>query len=169
MARTTLQVTKRKEVISIDGPDGEPLYEWEVATDDASLQRMLNRVQNAFERARDLGEQAATAQTPEEVRAANEATVKLQKRAVSAIIGEQGYRDLLEYIGDGEPVDPYEHIIAIGDVFGALCVWLYERCTAKQLRDAGVYFDAVKKGAGAQWTPDNRAARRAKGKKKGRK
>lgn len=169
MARTTLQVNKRRETIGIEGADGEPLYEWTVSTDDDSLQKMLNRVQNAFLRAQDLEEKASSAKTPEEAREANEATVKLQRRAISAIIGEEGYNDILEYIGDGEPVDPYDHIITIGDVFGALCVWLYERCTAKQLREAGVYFERENERTGGQWMPDNRATRRAKGKKKGRK
>ena len=139
MERTTLQVARKQEAICIAGPDGEPLYEWLVSTDDASLQRMLNKVGNSFDRARDLAAKAEGAATPEEAREANEETVKLQKRVISAIVGEQGYQDILEYIGDGEPVDPYDYIIVIGDVFGALCVWLYERCTSKQLRDAGVY------------------------------
>lgn len=171
MARTNLQINKRQETIGIEGPNGEPLYEWVVDTDDESLQKMLNRVQNAFLRAPDLEEKARNAETPEEVREANEATVKLQRRGISAIIGEDGYNDILEYIGDGEPVDPYDHIITIGDVFGTLCVWLYERCTSKQLREAGMFLQAEQRRTGGQWVPNNRANRRkpGKGKKKGRK
>ena len=166
MARTRLQINKKQEIIGIEDEHGEPLYEWVVNTDDDSLQKMLNRVNNAFLRAPDLQEKAANATTPEEAREANEATVKLQRRGISAIIGEAGYNDILEYIGDGVPVDPYDHIITIGDVFGSLCVWLYERCTAKQLREAGLYFEAEKKRNGNHWAPDNRAARRKTGKKK---
>lgn len=170
MARTTLQVNKKQETIGIEDADGEVLYEWTVNTDDDSLQKMLNRVQNAFLRAPDLEEKAANAKTPEEAREANEATVKLQRRAISAIIGEQGYNDILEYIGDGEPVDPYDHIITIGDVFGSLCMWLYERCTSKQLREAGLFMQAEQRRTGGVWVPKNRSNRRksGKGKKKGR-
>ena len=171
MARTNLQVNKKQEIIGIEDANGEPLYEWAVNTDDDSLQKMLNRVQNAFLRAPDLEEKARNAKTPEEAREANEATVKLQKRGISAIIGERGYNDILEYIGDGEPVDPYDHIITIGDVFGTLCVWLYERCTAKQLREAGLYVQAEQRRTGGAWAPKNRAGgkKAGKGKKKGRK
>lgn len=170
MARTTLQINKRQEIIGIEDENGEPLYEWVVDTDDDSIQRMLNRVQNAFLRAPDLEEKARNAKTEEEAREANEATVKLQRRGISAIIGEQGYNDILEYIGDGEPVDPYDHIITIGDVFGTLCVWLYERCTSKQLREAGLYMQAEQRRTGGNWAPNNRNTRRksGKGKKKGR-
>lgn len=136
-----LKINRKIEKIAVRDDDGTVIYEWSVPTDDASLQRMLNLVANAFERAKDLDEQISAATTPEDERKAVESTAKLQRRAISAIVGEQGYADILEYIGDGEPVDPCEHIVSVGDVFGALCMWLYERCSSRQLREAGAFFE----------------------------
>ena len=161
---TTLKINRQHETIKVDDEDGSALYEWKVPTDDDSLNRTLNMVGNAMIRAKDLSDEQAKATTPEEAKEATDSLVKLQKRVISAIIGADGYQDVLCYIGDGEPCDPAKNIVNIGDVFGALCVWLYEHCTSKQLRDAGIYFDGEKKNA--QWRPDNRASRRAKPKKR---
>ncbi len=157
-----LQFNRSVEYINIPDDDGETLYEWGVKTDDESLQTMLVRVGNAFERAKQLSDAADAATTPEELEAANAEIVKLQKRVISAIIGPDGYEDILEYIGDGEKVDPSKHIRTIGDVFGSLCVWLYERCTSKQLREAGIYFEGEQRRMGGKWAPNNRKARRSK-------
>jgi len=159
---TTLQVNRKSERINIRDDDGRVAYEWEVATDDESLQTMLVRVGNAFERAKELADASDAATTPEELEQTTKEIVKLQKRVISAIIGPQGYQDILEYIGDGEAVDPARYIRNVGDVFGSLCVWLYQRCTSKQLREAGVYFEGEQRRTNGQWTPDNRKARRAK-------
>lgn len=160
---TILKINRQQETIKVED-GGETLYEWTVQTDDDNLNRTLNMVGNAMIRAQEMTEMQSAAKTPEEIEKANGDLVKLQKRVISAIIGADGYQDVLCYIGDGEPCDPAKNIVNIGDVFGALCVWLYEHCTSKQLRDAGIYFDGEKKNA--QWRPDNRAARRAKGKKR---
>lgn len=158
---TTLKINRQVETIDVRADDGSALYEWNVRTDDASMQRMISMVGNALDRAHSLTDKAEKADTDEARSEANADIARLQKRVISAIIGSDGYNDVLEYIGGGEPCDPMENIVNIGDVFGALCVWLYERCTAKQLREAGVYFERQRKSE-----PPNRAARRAKGKKK---
>lgn len=40
---------------------------------------------------------------------------------------------------DGEQVDPAENIVNVGEVLAGLVTWLYEHCTSKQLREAGMY------------------------------
>lgn len=156
---TTLRINRQTEIIKVED-DGEALYEWEVPTDDASVERMLGLVGSAIQSAATLTSAQDGAKTEEERDKATADLVKLQKRVISAIIGPDGYTDVLTYIGDGKPCDPKKNIVNIGDVFGALCVWLYERCTAKQLREAGVYFERER-----TIKQPNRATRR-QGKKK---
>lgn len=162
---TTLKINRQVETIKVNDEDGSELYAWKVSTDDDSLQRTLNMVGNAMDRFAAIQKKIDRAQEDAEAAAeAKAAMVRLLKRTVSAIIGNQGWNDVLTYIGDGKPCDPEKNIANIGEVFAALTTWLYEHCTSKQLRDAGIYFDGEKKNT--QWRPDNRANRRAKGKKR---
>lgn len=164
---TTLKINRQVETIKVDNPDGSTAYEWRIATDDKNLVKMLHMVGNAMDRFATLQRKIDDEKLSAEERAeAENAMVKLMKRIVSAIIGEQGWADVLEYIGDGVPCDPAKNIINIGEVFAALVTWLYEHCTSKQLREAGVYFQAEQRRTGGKWAPDNSAARRSKGKRK---
>lgn len=162
---TVLDINRKHEKIRVE-EGGRTVLEWRIATDDKSIEDMIAKIGNAVDRAHILVEKEAEAETDEERREANDMIVRLQKRVITAIIGADGYRDVLTYIGDGEPCDPSENIRNIGEVFAALCVWLYERCTSKQLREMGVYFQREDDRMGGKWVPDNRASRRAKGKKR---
>ena len=146
MATQTIKINRAVERITVRDEEGEPLYTWKVRTDDASMERMTHM---------DAGG------TEEERKQAADAMVRLFKRNTCAIIGEQGWADVLEYIGDGEEIDPADYISDLGEVFAALCSWLWEHCSNKQLREAGVFFQGQKK-----FVPNNRKARRSK--KKGK-
>lgn len=148
---STIKINREVEHITVKDDDGEVMFDWAVKTDDKSLEQMLHLVGNAMDRAGEYSQKAAEAETPEDIAELNEMSVRLFRRTISAIIGPEGYQDVLTYIGDGEPCDPANNIANIGEVFASLCTWLYSRCTSKQLREAGVYFEA-----------ESRKARRAK-------
>lgn len=138
---TTIKINREVEHITVKDDDGEVLYDWTVKTDDRSLEQTLHLVGNAMDRASEFAKKADAAETEEEVAELNEIMVRLFKRTISAIIGPKGYQDVLTYIGDGQPCDPANNISNIGEVFASLCTWLYSKCTNKQLREAGVYFE----------------------------
>ena len=164
---TTLKINRQTETIKVDNPDGTTACEWKIATDDASMEKRLRMVGDAMDRFAAI--QAKIDKAGEDAEAAKEAKAamaRLMKRTVSAIIGADGWNDVLAYIGDGEPCDPEKNIANIGEVFAALVTWLYEHCTSKQLREVGVLFEREQKRTGGKWAPDNRASRRAKPKKR---
>lgn len=131
---TTINVNRQIETIRIE-ENGNTLYSWEVATDDESVIAMLAEITGALDRAQALVHMAGGADEAE-AQAAKKSLVLLQKRAISAVIGEQGYHDVLCHIGNGTPCDPAENIRNIGDVFAELCMWVYERCTPRILGEA---------------------------------
>lgn len=156
-----IRINRAAETIEVRDEDGEVACSWTVKTDDASLERTLRMVGNAMDRFGALSAEAAQAETDEERQKATDTMVRLFKRTITAIIGEQGWHDVLAYIGDGEECDPAENITNLGEVFAALVTWLWNHCSSKQLREAGVYFAAEKAKL-----PQNRKQRRAK--KKGK-
>ena len=160
MATQTIKINRAVERITVRDEEGEPLYTWKVRTDDRSMERMTHMVGDAMERFHALSDELDAGGTEEERKQTAGAMVRLFKRNTCAIIGEQGWEDVLEYIGDGEEIDPADYISDLGEVFAALCSWLWDHCSNKQLREAGVFFQGQKK-----FVPNNRAARR-KGKKK---
>lgn len=131
-----LKVNKRIEVIEVKDDGGAVALRWEVPTDDASMQRMTNLLANAISRAAQLSSDIENADGEEAEQLSTEELVKLQKRVITAVLGDGAYDELLEYMGDGEPIDPAKNICSIGEVFAALCVWVNERCTNAQLRAA---------------------------------
>ena len=157
MATSTIKINRSVEHIVVRDEDGEVAYRWKVRTDDASLERTTRLVGDAMSRCHALSDELVAAETDEERKRTAVTLVHLFKRTTCAIIGEQGWEDVLAYIGDGEPVDPAEHINDLGEVFAALVSWLWEHCSNKQLREAGVYFQGQK-----QYVPKNRAGRRKK-------
>lgn len=127
-----LTIIKDQETIEVAGTD----ICWAVATDDKSVTRMLNRLANAVARAEGVAVALDGAQSADEVQAATDKVVALQKAAIEAVVGEAGYQDVLAYMGDGDPVDPACHIVALGDVMAALCAWAYDHCSLKTAREA---------------------------------
>ncbi|WP_294162250.1 hypothetical protein [uncultured Senegalimassilia sp.] len=156
-----IRINRAVETIEVRDEDGEVACSWKVRTDDESLERTLRMVGNAMDRFAALNDEMAQAETDEERQKAAETMVRLFKRTITAIIGEQGWHDVLAYIGDGEECDPAANISNLGEVFAALTTWLWNHCSSKQLREAGVYFTAEKAKL-----PMNRKQRRAK--KKGK-
>lgn len=164
---TTLKINRQIETIKVTDPDGTTAYEWRIPTDDESMETMLHMVGNAMDRSAAIQKKIDRAQEDAEAAAeAKAAMVRLLKRTVSAIIGNQGWNDVLTYIGDGKPCDPEKNIANIGEVFAALTTWLYEHCTSKQLREAGIYFEREGSRTVEKRMPDNRARRREKGRKR---
>ena len=138
-----IKLNKQTENIEIDA--GEDSIVLNIKTDDDNIERMLTMVGNAMDRFASLQHKIDTEESEEGLQDAKQAMVRLQKRCITAIVGEEGYNDILLLMSDDdEPVDPTNNIVNIGDVFAALTTWLYDHCTAKQLRDAGVYFDKQK-------------------------
>lgn len=156
-----IRINRAVETIEVRDEDGEVACSWKVRTDDASLERTLRMVGNAMDRFAGINADISQAETDEERQQATEAMVRLLKRTVTAIIGEDGWHDVLAYIGDGEECDPAANVANLGEVFAALVTWLWDHCSSKQLREAGVYFSAEE-----EKLPQNRKQRRAKAKKK---
>ena len=152
-----IRINRAVETIEVRDEDGDVACSWKVRTDDESLERTLRMVSGAMDRFAALNVEMAQAETDEERKQAVDAMVRLFKRTITAIIGEQGWHDVLAYIGDGEECDPAANISNLGEVFAALTTWLWNHCSSKQLREAGVYFTAEKAKL-----PMNRKQRRAK-------
>lgn len=138
-----IRLNKEVEHIVIEA--GDDSLELAVMTDDASVERMIGMVGNAMDRFASLQhkiDEAVDGGDAAEIAEAEDAMVRLEKRCIVAIAGEDGYEGILALMSDyGEPVDPARNIANVGEVLAGLLTWLYERCTSKQLRDAGVYFE----------------------------
>nr|DAQ98695.1 MAG TPA: hypothetical protein [Caudoviricetes sp.] len=152
-----IRINRAVETIEVRDENGDVACSWKVRTDDESLERTLRMVSGAMDRFAALNAEMAQAETDEERQKAAETMARLFKRTITAIIGEQGWHDVLAYIGDGEECDPAANIANLGEVFAALTTWLWNHCSSKQLREAGVYFTAEKAKL-----PMNRKQRRAK-------
>lgn len=131
-----------KEVEDIDIVTDDEVVTFRIKTDDESITRMLNLVGNAMDRFASLQHKIDTVESEEDGAEAEQAMVRLLKRCIIAIVGEDGYNIILVLMSDdGNPVDPAKNLSNIGEVFATLVTWLYDRCTSKQLREAGVYFE----------------------------
>lgn len=152
-----IRINRAVETIEVRDENGDVACSWKVRTDDENLERTLRMVGNAMDRFAALNDEMTQAETDEERQKAAETMARLFKRTITAIIGEQGWHDVLAYISDGEECDPAANIANLGEVFAALITWLWNHCSSKQLREAGVYFTAEKAKL-----PMNRKQRRAK-------
>ena len=137
---TILNINREVEKIVIPGDEGEGDTILEVFTDDKSIEQTLHQVGNAMDRFAALQSKLDKAEDEEAIKEQQEAMVRLFKRTISSIVGTDGWNKVLEYIGDGKPADPMNNILNLGEIFAALVTWLYERCTSKQLRNAGIEF-----------------------------
>lgn len=138
---TVIKLNKQVEQVVIECGDDE--LEIGIPTDDASIDRMLSMVGNAMDRFASIQrtiDEATDQGDPEKADKATDAMVRLERRVITAIVGEDGYEAILALMSDdGEQVDPAENIVNVGEVLAGLVTWLYEHCTSKQLREAGVY------------------------------
>lgn len=144
---TILKINKAVEKIIIPTDDDQEDIVLQVFTDDKNIELTLHQVGNAMDRFAALNKKLETAENEEDTAKAQEAMARLFKRTISAIVGEDGWNTILTYIGDGKPADPAQNILTLGEVFAALVTWLYDHCTSKQLRNAGVYFQKEQKNA----------------------
>ncbi len=130
---------KAYEDIWLEDPATNPdTPHWRIPMDDKSIDALMRKVGNAIDRAHALSQQEAGALTEDEATEAREQIVRLQKRVIVAFLGVEGYDEILRWLSsDDNPVDPKDHIIAIGDVFAALLLVLEDRATSKRLRKAG--------------------------------
>lgn len=142
MATTTLHLNRRTETINVKDENGDVVLSWDIPTDDKHLEIMLKTVGNAMSRFNAIWSKVSKAADKGEEQEQREALVRLMRRTTTAILGQDAWNELLEYMGDGEPVDPKDYIMDLGEVLAALCTWLYQRCTSQQLREAGVFFKA---------------------------
>lgn len=138
---TILNINREVEKIIIPGEEGQENTILEVFTDDKSIEQTLHQVGNAMDRFAVLQSKLDKAQNEEAIKEQQDAMVRLFKRTISAIVGTDGWNKILEYIGDGKPADPANNILNLGEIFAVLVTWLYERCTSKQLRNAGIKFE----------------------------
>lgn len=136
-----LRMSRPYEDVYFDDPADNPgTPRFRVYFDDESIEEMLGKVSNAIDRAHDLDRKAKGARTPEERAEVTGMMVHLQKRVIVAFIGADGYQKLLEWMGDGEAVDPAAHTSALGEVFAQLMMLLGRKATNEQLRACGLYY-----------------------------
>lgn len=140
---TVIKLNKQVEHVIVESGGDE--LDIEIRTDDESIERTVKMVGNALDRfssiQREIDEAAETGDQ-EKVDKATDAMVRLEKRVIVAIAGEGAYEGILSLMSDdGEPVDPAENIVNLGEVLAGLVTWLYDHCTSMQLREAGVYVE----------------------------
>lgn len=141
-----LRMSRPYEDIYFEDPmDNPSTPRFRVYFDDRSIEEMLGKVANAIDRAQSLDRKAKTASTPEERAEVTEMMVHLQKRVIVAFIGAEGYQKLLEWMGDGEAIDPHRYVGALGEVFAQLMMLLGRKATNEQLRACGLYFSQESK------------------------
>lgn len=136
-----LRMSRPYEDIYFEDPmDNPQTPRFRVYFDDQSIEEMLGKVANAIDRAQSLDGKAKAASTPEERAEVTEMMVHLQKRVIVAFIGADGYQQLLEWMGDGEAIDPHRYVGALGEVFAQLMMLLGRKATNEQLRACGLYY-----------------------------
>lgn len=136
-----LRQSRPYEDISFDDPEENPdTPTFRVYFDDESIDAILSKVSNAIDRAQILDRKAKAASTPEERAEVTEMMVHLQKRVIVAFVGADGYQQLLEWMGDGEAIDPHRYVGALGEVFAQLMMLLGRKATNEQLRACGLYY-----------------------------
>lgn len=141
-----LRMSRPYEDIYFEDPmDNPQTPRFRVYFDDRSIEEMLGKVANAIDRAQSLDRKAKAASTPDERAEVTEMMVHLQKRVIVSFIGPDGYQKLLEWMGDGEVIDPAKHVSALGEVFAQLMMLLGRKATNEQLRACGLYYSQESK------------------------
>lgn len=146
-----LKITKQIETIEVKDDNDDVVLSWDVPTDDASIQQLTNKLANALSRAADLSKAIDDADSPEAAETSRQNLASLQKRVITAVLGDDAYDQILTYMGNGTPVDPMKNISNLGEIFAALCVWVYDHCTNEELRNAAQHL-----------VPSNKQKRRRK-------
>lgn len=120
-----------------DNPDARRFRVW---FDDENVELMLAKVADAIDRAQSINSAIDAAENREQRAEAVKTMAKLEKRVIVAFIGADGWDALLDWMGGGEPVDPEECTIALGEVMAQLLMMLGRKATSEQLRRCGLYY-----------------------------
>lgn len=146
-----LNATRACEDVYLEDPEEHPdTPRFRVWLDDRSIVEMLGKIMDAVDRAKEIGRREREARTDEEREEVAQMMARHQRRVISAVIGPEGYQQVLEWMGNGEPVDPARHTRQIGEVYGALLSMVAHKATSEQLRECGAYFlEQGRRGAGA--------------------
>ena len=131
----TITVHRQTERIEVKDEDGGVAFALELRTDDGSLERMLAETQAALDDYQRSVPDGSAAEGDD----AAQAAARMQRRCITSIAGEDGYHETLAYIGGGAECDPAENLNNVGEVWGALMVWLYDRVARSGIADAAEY------------------------------
>lgn len=164
-----LNATRAYEDVYLEDPKENPdTPRFRVWLDDRSIEEMLGKIKDAVERAQEMGRLSQEEETDEDRERINKMLARHQRRVISAVIGPDGYQGILEWMGDGEAVDPETHVRQLGEVYGALLTMVARKATSEKLRECGLHFDEQRRKMSAT-SPGRQQFRRAGGKKKRRK
>lgn len=146
-----INATRAYEDVYLEDPAENPdTPRFRVWLDDRSIEEMLGKIKDAVDRAQEISRRDAEAKTDEERAEVNRMMARHQRRVISAVIGADGYRTVLEWMGGGEAIDPDTHVRQLGEVYGALLTMVARKATSEQLRECGMYFsEQSRRGAGA--------------------
>ena len=145
-----LNATRAYEDVYLEDPEENPdTPRFRVWLDDRSIEEMLGKIKDAVDRAKEISRREREAKTDEERAEVARMMARHQRRVISAVIGADGYRTVLEWMGGGEAVDPETHIRQIGEVYGALLSMVARKATSRQLRECGLYLTEQNRRSGA--------------------
>lgn len=127
---------KAYETIYLKDPNIYPdAPSWTIPLDDKSITAMQKIAKRAIDKAEHLGKLELAAINEVEYDKVQEDMVKLQKRTIVAVVGEQGYRDVLLWMSpDENPIEHKDYIVQLGEVFAGFLVALEVLITSPELR-----------------------------------
>lgn len=136
-----LRLSRPYEDIYFEDPEDNPdTPRFRVTFDDDGIEEMLRKVSDAIDRAQSIDKKLQAAQAAEERAELTEMMTRLEKRVIVAFIGAEGYDKLLEWMGDGKPIDPSEYTSMLGEVMASFLMLLGRKATNEQLRKCGLYY-----------------------------
>lgn len=136
-----LRLSRPYEDIYFEDPEDNPdTPRFRVFFDDDGIEEMLRKVSDAIDRAQSIDKKLQAAQTAEDRAELTEMMTKLEKRVIVAFIGADGYDQLLEWMGDGEPIDPSKYTSMLGEVMASFLMLLGRKATNEHLRKCGLYY-----------------------------
>lgn len=124
------------ETIYLKDPDIYPdAPSWTIPLDDEAITTMQKIAKGAIDKAAHLGKLELAADDDIEYDKIQDDLVKLQKRTIIAVVGDQGYRDILVWMSPDEtPVEHKDYIVQLGEVFAGFLVALEALVTSPELR-----------------------------------
>lgn len=137
----TLRLSRPYEDVCFEDPQDNPdTPRFRIWFDDKGIDAMLSKVANAIDRASSLNRKLQEAQDEGQRAEITQMMVHLEKRVIVAFIGADGYDRLLEWMGDGQPIDPALYTSMLGEVMATFLTLLGRKATNEQLRRCGLYY-----------------------------